>query len=449
MIKKLEISNIKKISFMELTPDDNLIKLRGKNAQGKTSVIDSIMMALGGSRAIGEYPIKEGESSGQIILETDFCKVQRDIYKSKYGETKTSLTIFDKQGNLIKRPQEFLNRLLGDSIVSPEEIIHKAPKDRIEMLKTAFGIDFSDLDGERGRLFNERTERRRTEKLMTGNLLAYRHLPEKQEGHRTAEEILKDIKEAEIPFERERESKALQSRERAEIQELYEERDGAMSNVQQQSFAANELNIKIKEMIERKNQLEREVKKNEKWLDDVEKRLVEAKKKISKGYTVLPKDIERMDVLKEELKRSSLVEKESQEMKLRDKIYKDRENERKIISLLGREIDNIDNEKKRILRDTKFPIDGMEFGELDIMFNGIPFLECSMAEKIKIAVAICVKTNSDAKIMRLEDGSLLDSDSLKEIEEMAKESGTQIWVEIVEQGKDNSALIIEEGHIVK
>ena len=67
MIKKLTIENVKKISFMELNLDDqSIVRMRGKNAQGKTSVLDAIEMALKGQRALKERPIKDGESEASV-----------------------------------------------------------------------------------------------------------------------------------------------------------------------------------------------------------------------------------------------------------------------------------------------------------------------------------------------------------------------------------------------
>ncbi len=41
-IIKLQSENIKKLKAIEIKPDSNLIQITGANAQGKTSVLDSI-----------------------------------------------------------------------------------------------------------------------------------------------------------------------------------------------------------------------------------------------------------------------------------------------------------------------------------------------------------------------------------------------------------------------
>lgn len=449
MIKKLVIENIKKISFLELNVgDQSIVRLKGKNAQGKTSVLDAIEMSLKGQRALSDRPIRDGESSATIVIETEKFKVERRITKGKYGETKTQIFVYDKAGSLIKRPQEFLNSLFGDFILNPGELVHSSPKERINILKNAFGIDFTDLDKERARIFEERTERGRNEKLLTGQLQAYRELPEDLPEVRTTDEILKDISDVEVVFDRERDSQLLRDKERKEIMALDIELKDSYDEASQLSFSIT----KTKNEIERLSNLLVETRRRhgekQKFIKEV---LIPKKDKLEanmdKGYTVSDDDRKKMSKLKGELKKVSLQEKTLQEIKLRDSLYKDRENERNKIREIGREIDKIDREKKEILGRVKFPIDGMEFGETDITHNGIPFSNCSTAEQLKMSVAINAHVNNGIKIMKIEEGSMLDENSLKEIEKIAKDKEIQIWIEEVDRSDSGNVLIIEEGHL--
>ncbi len=50
-IASLELENVKRIHAVELEPaQDGLTVIGGKNAQGKTSVLDAIAWALGGDK---------------------------------------------------------------------------------------------------------------------------------------------------------------------------------------------------------------------------------------------------------------------------------------------------------------------------------------------------------------------------------------------------------------
>ena len=51
-ILKLTAENLLRLKAVEITPDGELVVVGGRNAQGKTSVLDAIEMALGGKRKI-------------------------------------------------------------------------------------------------------------------------------------------------------------------------------------------------------------------------------------------------------------------------------------------------------------------------------------------------------------------------------------------------------------
>jgi recombinational DNA repair ATPase RecF len=50
-IVKLQAENVKRLVCVEIEPSGNLIVVGGKNGNGKTSLLDSIMMALAGKSA--------------------------------------------------------------------------------------------------------------------------------------------------------------------------------------------------------------------------------------------------------------------------------------------------------------------------------------------------------------------------------------------------------------
>ena len=65
----LEVSNVKRISAVSIHPDGSLIIIGGKNAQGKSSTLDAIEMALGGAGAIPPDPIRHGARKGRVVVD--------------------------------------------------------------------------------------------------------------------------------------------------------------------------------------------------------------------------------------------------------------------------------------------------------------------------------------------------------------------------------------------
>jgi hypothetical protein len=70
-----------------------------------------------------------------------------------------------------------------------------------------------------------------------------------------------------------------------------------------------------------------------------------------------------------------------------------------------------------------------------------------MSEKIKVGVAISMAMNPELKVIRIDDGSLLDSDNLKAIQDMVKEQDYQIWIESVDNKE--MGFYIEDGELIK
>ena len=92
------------------------------------------------------------------------------------------------------------------------------------------------------------------------------------------------------------------------------------------------------------------------------------------------------------------------------------------------------------------PINNLSFSEDGVLFDGLPFTEeqLSHAKLIEIGIQIQMSLNPALRIMRVKDGSLLDSETMKSIKNLAKENDYQLFIEKV---NDNNEIgfIIEEG----
>ena len=111
---------------------------------------------------------------------------------------------------------------------------------------------------------------------------------------------------------------------------------------------------------------------------------------------------------------------------------------------LTEEIDRIDSEKARAIRDAKYPIEGLGFDVNGVTLNGIPFSQSSSAQQLKVSVAIGLALNPSLRVLLIRDGSLLDEKSLAMLGQMAEKAGAQVWVERVGVD-DHTSVVIEDG----
>lgn len=451
MLRHIEIKNVKRISFLDFKNEDghNLIKVSGKNAQGKTSVLQAIELALSGRHGLIEHALKEGEEEGYAIVETDEIKAKRKIWKDKYGAPKSELIVWDKTagGKIVQSPKTFLKQLFGKSFFRPEEFINDKPKGRVETLKEALGLDFTDLDNEKIRLMAERKETGQEKKLTEGQLRAYNHLPTTPPASRNVDEIIKKINEIEKLFERERNEAEISKKENKE----YETKKDKLNK---KILTMGDFEKSLAEDIVKLEVLQNSIKTTENIIAEYRKQIKEDKatvtqlsKDIKKGYKVSKEDIANSEMLRAELKEASVIDKTFEEFKMRDRINNNLIGLAKKYKQLTNKIDAIDGQKKKILADTEFPVPGMTFGEEDIELNGVPFWSLSTAEKIKISIGVAVKINNEIKFICLEEGSALDENSMAELEALAQKEGYTIFVELVERNENNAMLIISEGRI--
>jgi ABC-type ATPase with predicted acetyltransferase domain len=96
------------------------------------------------------------------------------------------------------------------------------------------------------------------------------------------------------------------------------------------------------------------------------------------------------------------------------------------------------------------PIKGLEFADDDVLFEGRSFSDLSQAQQIQVSMAIAIAENPKLKIVRILNGSLLDSDAMKEIKKIAEDNDYQIWIEKVANGPSGgNAVYIEDGQVVE
>lgn len=50
-------------------------------------------------------------------------------------------------------------------------------------------------------------------------------------------------------------------------------------------------------------------------------------------------------------------------------------------------------------------------------------------------------------IRLIRDGSLLDEDSMKIVQDMAEAAGAQVWIEVVSTDRGRCSVIIEDGEV--
>jgi hypothetical protein len=115
-----------------------------------------------------------------------------------------------------------------------------------------------------------------------------------------------------------------------------------------------------------------------------------------------------------------------------------------LYSTKGEALKDAEAGKAKLLKDVEMPIPGLSVNGDGVTYNGIPVPELSTSEKVRVGAAIAKSQNPQAKIILVDDISLLDSKNMEVLHEVL--SGFQIW-EVVNDDTGSRGFFIEEGTI--
>jgi len=132
-IVRLQIRNFMGLREVDLKASDvNVIK--GKNRQGKTSLLKAIEAAfVAGNQA---DKIRKGEDSASILIELDELYISRTIPTTG----KPSLNVCDRNGEDIKRPQEYLDSIIGGFSFNPAEFFLCDQSEQVSYVLESFPL---------------------------------------------------------------------------------------------------------------------------------------------------------------------------------------------------------------------------------------------------------------------------------------------------------------------
>ncbi len=407
-IVKLTAENIKKLVAVEITPNGSVVKITGKNGAGKTSVLDAIWWGLGGTENIQDKPIRTGQKKAKIEIDLGDMIVRRT-----FTEKNSSLVIENKEGLKYNSPQSMLDNLLGKLSFDPLGFMRLDTAKQFETLKSLTGVDTSDIETKRKTAYEERTIVNRELKSV--------------ESQYNAINVPLDVPEKEI-------SSAEMAGKITKANEVINNHEKAVEKNKHLTDDIARGQAKI-------DQLKEEIKKCEEVVKKLE---VEREQNLPLTKVDLP-DVK---VLQAELSNVDTRNKAFRLKQDKDKLKKELDEQKKKSEKLTTDIETLDQEKLSRVSSAKFPIEGLAFGEGFVTYGGLPLDQASDAEKLRVSMAMAMAMNPKLRVLRITDGSLLDSNSMRIIEEMAKNKDYQVWIEAVdESGK--IGIVIEDGKIIK
>jgi hypothetical protein len=409
-IVRLNAENVKRIKAVEITPDGAVQIVAGRNAQGKSSVLDSIWMALEwkASGKATPRPIRDGEDKASVRLDLGDIVVTR-----KWSGDKTTLLVEAADGAVYQRPQEMLDALVGSLSFDPLAFTQQGAREQVQTLLGLVSLPFDPaaLEAERAGLYDQR---------------------------RT---VGQEAARAKGAFESLSKPPADASTVEVSSASIIAEYDAAQASIRNRDDLARAL-----------YSAESEHASADAALAAAQRRFDDAKTawdKAKKDAAALG-DAPDLAEIRERLAAVEDANAAARTAAIEQRTYTERhvayERVNAEYAALTVRIDALDKQKADGLAAATFPIEGLSFGEGGVTYNGVPFCQSSSGEQLKVSLALAMAMNPTLRVIRITDGSLLDSENMALIQKMATDADFQIWIERVDES-GTAGVVIEDGQV--
>jgi hypothetical protein len=422
-VLKLVAENYKRLKAADVTPGRNAVTIKGKNKAGKTSLLDAIAAALGGKKQMAEVPLRKGAESGQIVCVLGDTQPELLVKRVFDSKGKTMLEITSAEGYKAPTPQAILDSLCTSITFDPLSFIRMTGKEQVEMLKSLMGLDFTVLDEQRKKLYDERTDTNRLAKSLEVQAAA---VPVPSDAP-TAEVSVADLLAEQTSC---RNVNRANQTERERVKYLEQDIRVLTRDLEGAARRRAETEEKLATFI-------REVEAAQHAFDNA-KSLLDAQKQ-----TVAVLQDADENAVAEKIKSAQSINDAVARRKQRDDLAAKAASAREKATTQTAAIDAIDAKKEAELSSVKWPIEGLGFDDSGVSYNGLPLSQASGAEQLEIGFSITSAMRPQLKVALIRDASLLDADQMKAVTELAERYDMQIWLEVVSDGP--GGILIEDG----
>lgn len=381
-----EISQFQGIRFAAADVTGPLVELRGANGSGKSSIIHALTWGLTGGRALPEMPVRRGADAATVIIQTDKYRIERKVTKAGTA----AMTLHDATGNKVTKPAELMAAWLSDMATDPLAFAELPEREQATALAKVAGMadTLDTLARRRADAYDQRTAANR-QVTRAKALLAATPLVDGPDEEQSASELIERIRDA-------------------------EHRNGLVAKGHQW-VAATEAKIA---------QADAEVEALRARIREVETQRATMAAELEMGKarlaTIEPVDVEPLHQHLRDLERLN------QAARRRRAHHDAAEAVRAAVAEadgLERAIEDIDTERRAVMRSARLPIEGVEITDDGVRLHGIPLAQASTAQRIRLGVAAVLAAKPQMRLVFIERGESLDDASKAALVEALNEYG--------------------------
>ena len=416
-ITSFEAENVKRIKAVQFTPsEDGLTIIGGKNANGKTSVLDSIVYALGGEK----YRPKNFNRDGSAVPGKIKIELSNGLIVERSGKNAT-LKVTDPTGR--KAGQKLLNEFIEPLALNLPKFLNASDKEKGETLLQIIGVgeELSELDKQENLIYSERTLVGRDADKKAKLAEALEYYPDAPEELVSASELIKQQQEI---LARNGENQ----RKRDRVKEITFEKHRIFDEAQR-------LEEQIAELTAR---LEERRKAYEKTAEDEAIAMKDAAELEDESTTELEESIANVEEINRRV-RANLTKANAVD---------EAEQLRNEYSKMTDKLEEVRNKRKALLDSADLPLEGLSVSEGALVYKGQQWSDMSSAEQLIVATAIVRKLNPECGFVLMDKLEQMDTDTLAEFGSWLEAEGLQVIATRVSTGEECS-IIIEDGTVAE
>jgi exonuclease SbcC len=455
---KIHIKNLFGISETEL--DGRSIEVTGSNGVGKTSIIDSIKYALTNDSS-RDYVIKNGESEGEIFIETDTGLTidrKKRVNQADYKNIR-------QDGKPVQSPEAFVRELFTPLQIDPVKFTQMSRQEQnriildliefdwdLNWIKEKFGeipqgVDYqqnilqvlNDIQSEKGVYFQTRQDINREIRNKTAFISDIaKDIPqgfqaEKWEAYDLSEAYTKITKAQEYNSRIER-AKLFKDSYDNKVRGYQAEMEIAVSNLKSAITVERE---QLTSQIERKKA---EIKAAEDKLNSLSDKIADKTKIFESEYREKVAKLDSDIKVADEYTGKQLVDISAMQAEVKTaEEMKKHLNEYKRMKSMQNELETLEEHSKaltskielarelpgEILKTATIPVKGLTVKDGIPLINGLPVSNLSEGEQLQLCVDVALSKPNSLQIILIDGAEKLSKKNRLALYEKCKEKGLQ------------------------
>lgn len=412
-ITRFELENVKRVSLVRIAPTKSgLTVIGGKNAQGKTSILDGICYALGGEKYRPGNLQKEGTLTDAHI----YIELSNGLIVERKGKN-ASLKVTDSTG--AKAGQKLLDSFIDELALNLPKFIAMRDEEKAMLLLQTLGIEqtLTDIDTREKVAFDKRHDYgviADQKRKHANEMIEYPNMPD---SVISAEDVAVEYQEK-IARNAKRD---LQRKDNQRIQTDYEREVTELERLKK-AVAEQEERVRNSEKnaIEARNAV---IEENEN-VDDLKNKLVE----IDEINGKIRANFEKQHALD---------------------IASEAESE---LATLTDELEKIREERRNLLDNAKMPLENLtvernDKNKIELRYNAQKWDCMSNMEQYRVGVAIVHALRPECGFVLLDKLEAFDTEQLTAFGEWLVEMNLQAISTRV--GTSDCSIVIEDGYAVE